>query len=118
MGQHEELILVRQDGSVEAIDTLNLGFPLGLESDISAFVSEAKLHLQPGEVAVLYTDGITEAMNLQNQQYGLKSMYKVLQENRERTAKEIRQAVIQNLMQHIGDQRVFDDITLVVIKRK
>jgi PAS domain S-box-containing protein len=118
MGQHEELILVRQDGSVEAIDTLNLGFPLGLESDISAFVSEAKLHLQPGEVAVLYTDGITEAMNVQNQQYGLKSMYKVLQENRERTAKQIRQAVIQNLMQHIGDQRVFDDITLVVIKRK
>lgn len=118
MGQHEELIIVRQDGTVEAIDTLDLGFPLGLEADISAFVSETHLHLRPGEVVVLYTDGITEAMNLQNQQYGLKSMYKVLQENREHTAKEIRQAVIQNLMQHIGNQRVFDDITLVVIKRK
>ncbi len=117
MGQHEELIIVRQDGTLEAIDTLDLGFPLGLESDISAFIQEQQLHLQPGDLAVLYTDGITEAMNLENQQYGLKPMYAVLQANRDRSAQEIRQAVIQNLMQHIGDQRVFDDITLVVIKR-
>jgi len=117
MGQHEELILVRQDGTIEVIDTLDLGFPLGLEYDISAFVQEATCQLQPGDIAVLYTDGITEAMNLQNQQYGLEPMYQVLRANRDRTAQEIRQAVIQNLMQHIGEQRVFDDITLVVIKR-
>ncbi|MDX2244764.1 MAG: SpoIIE family protein phosphatase [Leptolyngbyaceae cyanobacterium bins.302] len=118
MGQHEEIIVVRQNGTIEAIDTLDLGFPLGLESDISAFVNEITLQLQPADVAVLYTDGITEAMNLQNQQYGLEQMYTVLQKNRDRSALEIRQAVIQNLMQHIGDQRVFDDITLVVIKRQ
>lgn len=118
MGQHEELIIVRQDGAVEAIDTLDLGFPLGLESDISAFIQEERVHLQPGDVAVLYTDGITEAMNMHNQQYGLEPMYAILQANRDRSAQDIRQAVIQNLMQHIGEQRVFDDITLVVIKRR
>lgn len=118
MGQHEELIVVRQDGTIEVIDTLDLGFPLGLESDISAFVQEVTLQLQPGDLAVLYTDGITEAMNVQNQQYGLEPMYEVLKANRDRSAQDIRQAVIQNLMQHIGEQRVFDDITLVVIKRQ
>lgn len=117
MGQHEELILVRQNGTIETIDTLELGFPLGLESDISAFIQEATCQLQAGDVAVLYTDGITEAMNLQNQQYGLEPLYEVLKMNRDRSAQEIRQAVIQSLMQHIGTQRVFDDITLVVIKR-
>lgn len=117
MGQHEELIIVRQDGTIESHDTLDLGFPLGLESDISAFIQEQQFHLLPGDLAVLYTDGITEAMNLENQQYGLAPMYAVLQAHRDRPVQEIRQAVIQNLMQHIGEQRVFDDITLVVIKR-
>ncbi|MDX2232495.1 MAG: SpoIIE family protein phosphatase [Leptolyngbyaceae cyanobacterium bins.349] len=118
IGQHEELIIVRRDGTIEVTDTLDLGFPLGLELDISPFISEANLRLELGDVAVLYTDGITEAMNTQNQQYGLEQMYRVLQENRDRSALAIRQAVIQNLMAYIGNQRVFDDITLIVIKRQ
>lgn len=117
-GQHEELIIVRANGDIEPIDTLELGFPLGLESDITSFVFETEVQLQPHDLAVLYTDGITEAMNAQNQQYGLECMYKVLKQNRQRSAQEIRQAVIHDLMQHIGAQRVFDDITLLILKQK
>ncbi|WP_253188304.1 SpoIIE family protein phosphatase [Leptolyngbya sp. 'hensonii'] len=117
-GQHEELIVVRQDGTIEQVDTLDLGFPLGIESDITSFVAETKVNLQCGDIAILYTDGITEAMNAQRQQYGLERMYAVLQENRDRSVHEIRQAVIQDVMRHIGEQKVFDDITLVVMKQK
>lgn len=117
-GQHEELIIVRQDGNLEQIDTLDLGFPLGLEQDITQFVAEAKVELQPGDIAVLYTDGITEAMNTQKSQYGLERMYEVLQQNRHRSASEIRQVLIADLMQYIGDQKVFDDITLLVLKQQ
>jgi PAS domain S-box-containing protein len=117
-GQHEELIVVRQDGQLEHIDTLDLGFPLALEADISPFIAEIKVHLHSGDIAVLYTDGISEAMNTQNSQYGLEKMYEVLQQNRDRSAQEIRQAVIADLMQHIGKQKVFDDITLLVMKQK
>lgn len=117
-GQHEELIIVRQDGKLEQIDTLDLGFPLGLEQDITPFVAEAKVELQPGDIAVLYTDGITEAMNTQKSQYGLERMHEVLQKNRHHSASEIRQALIDNLMQYIGDQKVFDDITLLVLKQQ
>ena len=117
-GQHEELIVVRQDGQLEHIDTLDLGFPLALEADISPFIAEVKVHLYPGDIAVLYTDGISEAMNTQNSQYGLEKMYEVLKQNRDRSAQEIRQAVIADLMKHIGKQKVFDDITLLVMKQK
>jgi len=117
-GQHEELIIVRQDGQLEHIDTLDLGFPLALEADISPFIAEVKVHLHSGDIAVLYTDGISEAMNTQNSQYGLEKMYEVLKRNRDRSAQEIRQAVIADLMQHIGKQKVFDDITLLVMKQK
>lgn len=117
-GQHEELIVVRNNGAIEQFDTMNLGFPLGIESDISQFVAETKVELQTGEVAVLYTDGITEAVNGKNEQYGLENMYKILKQNRHKSANEIRQAVIDGVMAHIGTQKVFDDITLLVLKQK
>jgi phosphoserine phosphatase RsbU/P len=117
-GQHEELIVVRQNGQLEHIDTLDLGFPLALEADISPFIAEIKVHLYSGDIAVLYTDGVSEAMNTQNSQYGLEKMYDVLKHHRDRSAQEIRQAVIADLMKHIGNQKVFDDITLLVMKQK
>lgn len=117
-GQHEELIVVRQDGRLEHIDTIDLGFPLALEADISPFIAEVKVHLDSGDIAVLYTDGISEAMNTQNSQYGLEKMYEVLKQHRDLSAQEIRQAVIADLMKHIGKQKVFDDITLLVMKQK
>lgn len=117
-GQHEELIIVRTDGSIEHIDTIDLGFPLGLESDISEFIAETIIQLNTGDIAVLYTDGITEAVNLQKEQYGLDRLYHVLKQTRDRCANEIRQAIITDLMQHIDQQTVFDDITLLVLKRR
>lgn len=116
-GQHEDLIVVRADGRVEALDTFELGFPLGLESDISAFVAEAKIELAPGDIAVLYTDGITEAINTQKQLYGTERLYEALRQNRHRSARGIRQAAIEDLRGFIGEQTVFDDITLVVLKQ-
>ena len=60
-GQHEELVVVRADGRVERIDTIDLGFPIGLEQDITPFIAQAELHLESGDVVALYTDGVTEA---------------------------------------------------------
>ncbi|MEX0268861.1 urea ABC transporter substrate-binding protein [Leptolyngbyaceae cyanobacterium UHCC 1019] len=117
-GQHEDVIVLRTDGAIESFDTFDLGFPLGLEKDISAFVAQTNIQLNPGDVAVLYTDGITEAMNMQKQQYGLDRFHRVLQNNRDRPATEIRQHVIRDVMAFVGDQRVFDDITLLILKRR
>jgi len=40
-GQHEQVIVLRRDGAVEMVDTIDLGFPIGLESEIAAFVGQA-----------------------------------------------------------------------------
>ncbi|MBJ7899567.1 MAG: SpoIIE family protein phosphatase [Cyanobacteria bacterium RI_101] len=117
-GQHEELIIVRRSGQVENIDTFELGFPLGLESDITHLVSETTLQLKSGDLAALYTDGITEAMNPQKEQYGLERLQKVLAQNRHLTAEDIRQAVIRDVRDWIKTQKVFDDITLVILKQQ
>lgn len=116
-GQHEELILVRATGEVERIDTIDLGFPLGLEQDITAFVAETALELHRGDVVVLYTDGITEAMNAERQQYGPDRLCQVVQTHASRSAQEIRQAVLEDVWRYVGDEPLRDDLTLLVLKQ-
>ncbi|HIE01755.1 MAG TPA: GAF domain-containing protein, partial [Thiotrichaceae bacterium] len=116
-GQHEEMIVVR-NGELELIDTVDLGFPIGLDENIAEFVNQATVSLNAGDVVVLYTDGITEAENLSNEYYGLERLCQVVQHNWLRTADDIQQAVIFDVRQFIGEQKVFDDITLLVLKQK
>lgn len=117
-GQHESIIVVRSGGIVELIDTKYLGFPIGLESDIADFIATEQVQLNPGDVVVLYTDGITEAFNINQEEYGLLRLCEVVSRNWESSAQGIKEAVIEDLRLHIGEQKVFDDITLVVLKQK
>jgi serine phosphatase RsbU (regulator of sigma subunit) len=117
-GQHENVIVVRTNGEVEQINTDTLGFPIGLEADISDFVATAKVSLNSGDVVVLYTDGITEAKNMVKQLYGLERLVEIVTENRAKSVSEIKDAVIANVRDFIQEQKVFDDITLVVMKKQ
>lgn len=117
-GQHEEMLIVRTGGILERVDTLDLGFPIGLEETIEDFVFQAKIPLERHEVVVLYTDGITEAENCAGLHYGMERLCAVVQRNWQQSAQDIRLAVIQDLRSHIGVEQVYDDITLVVLKRR
>ncbi len=116
-GQHEEIIVVR-GGSLELIDTIDLGFPIGLEANITDFVAQTQIQLIPGDVVVLYTDGITEAEDMQGIQYGLERLCDIVSCNWQQSAQEIQRTVVEDLRRHIGEQRVYDDITLLVVKQK
>ncbi len=117
-GQHEEVILARSNGEVELLDTTDLGFPIGLDDEIADFVSEQKVQLAAGDVAVLFTDGITEAEDIHGNLYGIEKLCEVIKQNRQLSATEIKDAVIEDVRSHIGLQQVFDDITLLVLKQK
>lgn len=117
-GQHEEMIIVRTTGEVERIDTIDLGFPIGLEPYINDFIDKTEVELNLNDIAVLYTDGVTEAENMDKEQYGLDRLCEIVKQNSDLSAEEIRKVVIDNLRSHIGEQKVFDDITLLVIKQK
>lgn len=117
-GQHEEVILARHDGKVERIETIDLGFPLGLEDNISDFIQHITIDLTPGDVVVLYTDGITEAENSQKQQYGIDRLCRVIQDRIHRSAQEIRDGIVKDVLSFVEDQKIFDDMTLLVLKQK
>ncbi|MBP0013452.1 MAG: AAA family ATPase [Roseofilum sp. SID3] len=117
-GQHEEIIVVRADGQLELIDTLDLGFPIGLELEIGEFVAQQEIILNRDDIVILYTDGITEAENMENELYGLERLTQLAQQYRQYSAMQIRDLIIEEVRQFIGQQKVFDDITLVVLKQR
>jgi serine phosphatase RsbU (regulator of sigma subunit)/sensor domain CHASE-containing protein len=117
-GQHEEIILVRANGYIERIETIDLGFPIGLEEDISSYINYSEVQLHPGDGVVLYTDGLTEAENLLGKQYGVERLCQVVSAYWQYSADEIKQAVINDLNEYIGEQIILDDITLLVVKKR
>ncbi len=117
-GQHEEAIIVRHGGAIERIATIDLGFPLGLEADITAWIRHVSVALHPGDGVVLYTDGITEAADSHQRLYGIDRLCTVISQHWAGTAQDIQAAVMADVRCHIGAQKVYDDITLVVAKQR
>ncbi|MGB3534971.1 MAG: SpoIIE family protein phosphatase [Microcoleaceae cyanobacterium] len=117
-GQHEEVIIVRNTGEIEQIDTIDLGFPIGLDAEISEFISQTEVYLNTGDLVVLYTDGITESENMNHEQYGLQRLCQLVQNHRQYPVWHIKQIVFEDIQQYIDQQKVFDDITLVILKQK
>jgi sigma-B regulation protein RsbU (phosphoserine phosphatase) len=117
-GQHEEIVVVRSGGKIERIDTIDLGFPIGLEETISDFIFSLEIKLNSGDIVILYTDGITEAENYLGEQYGIEKLCEIVKNNWQKSANKIRQLVIDDLRAHIGKQTIYDDITLLVLKQK
>lgn len=117
-GQHEEIIIARASGVIERIDTIDLGFPIGLEENIASFISQTEITLEVGDVVVLYTDGITEAENAAGQFYGLERLCQAVQKHHTQSAKQVRQAIIADVQSFMGNHTQYDDITLLVLKRR
>ncbi len=74
--------MVRAEGKLKCIETMDLGFPIGLVAEIGEFIAQEEVQLNPGDVVVLYTDGIPEAFDINKAQYRLKRLWQVVVENR------------------------------------
>lgn len=103
-GQHEETIVVRKGGKIQRIDTIDLGFPIGLDENISEFIGCVLVELEPGDGVVLYTDGIPEARNMHKQFYGIERLCEVVSQNWHLSAEQIKEAAIDDLREFIGEQ--------------
>ncbi|TIW09360.1 MAG: hypothetical protein E5V81_30645, partial [Mesorhizobium sp.] len=115
-GQHEDVLVMRAGGEVERIDTLDLGLPVGLENDISQFIDTRDIAFGSGDVIVLHTDGVTEAEDEDKRLFGFERLCQSVQRRHGSSAEDIKTGIIDDLMAHIGIQKIHDDITLVIIR--
>ncbi|MEM7530964.1 MAG: SpoIIE family protein phosphatase [Chloroflexota bacterium] len=120
-GYHEEMIIVRQGGTIELLDTWGLGFPIGVTDNISDLIDEREVTLESGDGVILYTDGITEAVNKQGTHYGigrLCDMVRHIWRNAaSMSAEAIKDKLIQDVLVYIDHSELLDDLTIVVMKQ-
>jgi sigma-B regulation protein RsbU (phosphoserine phosphatase) len=74
--------------------------------------------LQSGDAVIFYTDGITEAMNAEWEEFGVERLIAMIQRHRKSSAENIRNAIYEAVLQFTGDAAQADDLTLVVVKVK
>jgi serine phosphatase RsbU (regulator of sigma subunit)/DNA-binding NarL/FixJ family response regulator len=107
------LLSARQETPIQEL--VRTGMPLGVFEDAQWEPRTAQL--APGDVLVLYTDGITEAQDRLQAFFGDQRLRETAQANLGCSALDIHRAVITEVQQFVGDAPQFDDITLVVLAR-
>jgi phosphoserine phosphatase RsbU/P len=110
---HNPPILLHRDGSVDRL--VEGGVALGVLPD--ARYEERPVALADGDVLLMYTDGVSEAENETHEQFGEARLEEVLRRNASRTAAEIRQAVVDAVLEWAGERGPTDDLTLLVARK-
>jgi len=111
---HYPPILIRKNGTIEL---LSEGGPvLGVIPD--ATYEERPVGLSSGDLLVLYTDGVTEAMNVSSEQYGQERLERLLVSSIDMSASEVTQRIVDDVASFRGSAKQNDDLTLVVLKAR
>lgn len=110
---HCRPLLLRRDGT-EWVDST--GLPLGLFCDGRCDITH--LRLEPGDTLVLYSDGITEAQDLEGDAYGEERLIRSLEGYAEREPIVMAGSVLQDVARFRGTSPQQDDMTLLIVRRR
>ena len=112
-GGHNAPIFVRRSGEVERLD--KGGLPIGMMQGV--VYQEASVGFDPGDVLVIYSDGITESINEREEEFDEERLIEVVKNNLGRSASGIRDRIDEALSRFVGTTAPVDDMTLMIIKR-
>jgi serine phosphatase RsbU (regulator of sigma subunit) len=110
---HNPPLIVHTGGTMEQLAAG--GLPLGIMSN--ADFREGRTKLYPGDVLVIYSDGVSEATNPNGEEFGPTRLYEVVARNLEASAGGIRDRIESALTKFCQGTPAADDITLVIVKR-
>jgi phosphoserine phosphatase RsbU/P len=112
-GGHNTPLLLRTGGEMVKLD--KGGLPVGLMPGIS--YDEDRVQFHPGDVLIIYSDGITESVNLQDEEFGEARLIEVVKNNLHRSASGIRDRIDEALSRFVGTAAAVDDMTVMIVKR-
>jgi phosphoserine phosphatase RsbU/P len=97
------------------------GMVLGLSIDgagekFEALLEEERIDLSSGDVIVMYTDGITEAMNLQSDLFGESRLSRIVEEHGHLESGELRERIMREVEAFVGEADQHDDMTMILLK--
>jgi sigma-B regulation protein RsbU (phosphoserine phosphatase) len=111
---HNPPLLVR--GTPPEVRTLEEGRGIALGVVPEVKITGAELVLEPDDLIVMYTDGVTEAFNSQDEEFGEERLKDYLKNHRDDPVQEIIDGIIDDVRRFQGSAPQSDDITLVVVR--
>lgn len=111
-GHNPPFIVRAGSGRVEPLDASSM--PLGISARTQ--FSEGRTQMSPGDVLVIYSDGVSETNNQVGEEFGEKRLHDVVQRNAHCSAPSLRDAIESALTKFAQGTPAADDITLVILK--
>lgn len=112
---HNPPLYISTNREIKTIQ-LKTNLPLGVMTSVHYETDE--FMIQPGDTLILYTDGVTEASDVTNNQYGLNKLVKFLNSTNDLNSTETVNAVIADIEKFTSSDFQHDDITMICLKRK
>lgn len=112
IGGHNPTLKISVNGETELLD-VSEGMPLGM---IESGFDEKTLKYEPGDIYVLYTDGVTEAMDEHENMFGMERLIEVAKKHISLHPQKMVDAIHKSVSDFEGKDRQHDDITVMVIK--
>ena len=110
---HDNPFLIQQDNTIIRLYTG--GLLLGCLADYT--YQEEVIQFNSDNLLALYSDGVTEAMNEADEEFGERRLQKILLDNRKKSAENIITIILNAVRTHAGNRSQSDDITLMIIRR-
>ena len=101
---------------VQVPDGLVLGLKIDNGERFESLLEEVTLRLGVGDVVLLFTDGVTEAMNAEGEPFGEERVAALLGEHGDLPFEELRERILREIRAFVGDTGLQDDLTLVLMK--
>jgi serine phosphatase RsbU (regulator of sigma subunit) len=104
------------NGKVYYLNTKGLGLGIIRNQRFDDYNDVIEFAYNPQDILLLYTDGIVEAKNSDKEEYGYDRLRMILEKNHHQSSEKINQAIIEDLYEFCGTEKLDDDYTLVIIK--
>ena len=112
-GQTQPVLRSARTGEANLVETEGDTFPLGILDDVN--YEETRVDLEPGDMAVFYTDGIVEAMNEKEEMYGFERLLEVVKGSTSETAESLLNDILESVRAFAGEAEQHDDLTVMVV---
>ena len=117
-GHDAPLLFTARDQSVAKINPPGMALGIDSGSVFNRVTSDFSLTLEPNDCLVLYTDGVTEALDAAGDEFGMANVIKAIQASATEGAAGIITKLTDDLRAFVGNHPQHDDITLIVIRKK
>lgn len=115
-GHVPALLYKKVANNVQVLEESGMGLGILRNAEYDKYVHSTTLPYERGDVLVLHTDGITEAKNQKNQQFGIEKLLEALTKYSDGSATQIKSGIIRELERFLGGVKLDDDYTLLIVK--